>query len=319
MTNADERIRQEALEWALASQEADFAGWQALTQWLEADARHNHAYDCAMAAGDWMAELMRAAAPALPVPANDADEVQALSRRNWHGAYLALAATILALLVIPLWQMRPQPYVVTTPNGETRSIALDDGSRILLNGGTRLALDRSEPRYARLERGEAMFIVRHDDDAPFVVEAGDVRLVDIGTAFNVVRAEKSVDVAVSEGAVIVNPDQEKVRLDPGRRAQIDSASGRMTLSDVPTSHVGGWRSGQISFADARLAEVVQALERTLGTQVTISPALAEARFSGIVQLAGRDAGQMPQIAAVLGARAVRGPQGWTLVSLDAEP
>ena len=318
MTDTNEQIRQEALEWALASQEADFAGWDALTGWLEADERHNQAYDAAMAAGSWMADLVTAA-PALPQPANDETFLPPGRARSWRRSYLALAATILAILLIPLWQMRPQPYAITTANGQTRTIALEDGSRILVNGGTRLMLDRGEPRFARLERGEAMFIVRHNDADPFVVEAGEVRLVDAGTAFNVVRVDAGLDVAVSEGAVIVNPDGENVRLNPGRRAQIDGASGRITLSDVAASHIGGWRSGQIAFADAPLGEVAQALERALGSQVTVSPEIAAARFSGILQVAGRKADALPQIAPVLGARAVRRTQGWELVSIDAQP
>ncbi|WP_157973124.1 FecR domain-containing protein [Blastomonas sp. UPD001] len=318
MTDTNEQIRQEALEWVLASQEADFAGWDALTDWLDADARNNEAYDAAMAAGSWMADMI-AAAPALPQPANDETPALPSRARSWRSGYLALAAAILAILLIPLWQMRPQPYSVITPNGQTRTIALDDGSRILVNGGTRLALDRSEPRFARLERGEAMFIVRHDDSDPFVVEAGDVRLVDAGTAFNVVRSGAGLDVAVSEGAVIVNPEGENVRLNPGGRAQIDGASGRITLSDVAASHIGGWRSGQIAFADAPLGEVAEALERTLGTRVTVSPELAAARFSGILQVAGRHADALPQIAPVLGARAVRRAEGWELVNIDAQP
>lgn len=318
MTDTNEHIRQEALEWALASQEPDFAGWDTLTAWLEADARHNQAYDAAMAAGSWMADLV-AAVPTLPQPANDEQPLPPANARSWRRGFLALAAAIVAILLIPLWQMRPQPYSVITPNGQTRTIALEDGSRILVNGGTRLMLDRNEPRFARLERGEAMFIVRHDEADPFVVEAGDVRLVDAGTAFNVVRSGAGLDVAVSEGAVIVNPDGENVRLNPGRRAQIDGASGRILVSDIAASHIGGWRSGQIAFADAPLGEVAQAIERTLGASVTVSPDLAGARFSGILQVAGRTPDALPQIAPVLGARAVRRGQGWELVSIDAQP
>lgn len=318
MTDMNERIRQEALEWVLASQEAGFAGWDALTDWLEADARHNQAYDVAMAAGSWMADLATLA-PATPRPANDEDIAEPGHGRGWRRGYLALAAAILAILLIPLWQMRPQPYTVSTVAGETRTIALEDGTRILLNGDTELALDRSEPRFARLERGEAMFIVQHDDTEPFLVETGDARLVDAGTTFNVVRSGAGIDVAVSEGAVIVNPEGENVRLNPGRRAQIDGASGRIIVSDVAASLVGGWRSGQISFADAPLGEVAQALERTLGTRVTVSPELTAARFSGILQVAGRTPDALPQIAPVLGARAVRRAQGWELVSIDAQP
>jgi transmembrane sensor len=320
MTNIDEQIRQEALEWALATQERDFAGWEALTAWLEADARHAPAYDAALAAGDWMADLAGLAGAEPPQAANDEAETPSDRQGFWRrGGYLALAATVLALLLIPLWQMRPQPYAIATRLGETRTIALEDGSRIVVNGGTELTLDKAQPRFARLERGEAMFEIRHDDADPFVVETGDVRLVDAGTAFNVIRAGPALDVAVSEGAVIVNPDREKLRLDPGRRALIDGASGRITLSDIATGDVGSWREGQLRFADASLAEVAGALERALGVRVTVSPAIVHRRFSGILQVQGRDARALATMAPVLGARAVQRPDGWELVASDAQP
>ena len=320
MTNSNEHIRQEALEWALATQERDFAGWDALTEWLEADARHGTAYDEALAAGNWMAELAATAAPSPAKPANDEPPAQPGQPTAWRRrGYLAVAAALLAVLLIPVWQMRPQPYELFTRPGESRTIVLDDGSKILLNGSTRLALDRARPRFARLDRGEALFEIRHDETDPFVVESGDSRLVDAGTAFNVIRTGAVVDVAVSEGAVIVNPQRESVRLPPGRQARIDEASGRITVSEVALADVGGWRSGQLSFADASLTEIAAALERTLGTPLKVSPAIVHRRFSGVLQVQARNEKALLAVAPVLGTRAVKRRNGWELVASDAQP
>src|SRR3546814_9914530 len=68
------------------------------------------------------------------------------------------------------------PYTIATVPGARRTIDLADGSRIELNGDTRITLDKAAPRFASLDRGEAMFHVRHDDSDPFVVMVGDDKL-----------------------------------------------------------------------------------------------------------------------------------------------
>ena len=319
MMSTDDMIDQQALEWALATQEADFAGWDGLATWLEADPRHARAYDRALAAGNVMAELHALAAPVRTRAANDDDLLPSRAGKQRGWIYGAIAASVLAVIAVPLWQMRPQPYTVATALGETESIVLADGSRILLNGGTRITLDRRADRFARLDAGEALFEVRHDASKPFVVETGDVRLVDAGTAFNVVRTEAALDVAVSEGVVIVNPDAENVRLPAGRRARVDGVTDQITVSDVAFDQVGSWRSGQLSFAATPLADVAAALERSLGVRIAVAPALAARPFSGVIQIRGRSGADLVGIAPVLGTRAVRRGNGWQLVGADATP
>lgn len=319
MTDTGDHIRLQAIDWAIATQHPDFSDWDGFARWLEADPRHATAYDQALAAAGSVADLAAQAAPAMPRAAND-EEVgprQKTVRRRWMIG--ALAASLLAVIAIPAWQMRPQPYTVTTAMGETRSIDLPDGSMIVINGGSRLGLDRGNPRFARLETGEALFEVQHDARDPFVVEAGDVRLVDAGTAFNVVRTGSDLDVAVSEGVVIVNPERENVRLPAGRRAVMAGAGGGIMLSDVAPDQVGSWRSGRLSFAGTSLAAVAAALERGLGTRILVHPSIAARPFSGVVQISGRGAGAVAAIAPVLGTRAVRRADGWELVSDDALP
>lgn len=319
MTSTDEHIRQQAIDWALSTQEADFAGWDLLAVWLEADPRHNDAYDAALAASAVIPDLAALAQPAMLKPANDDQRPAALNmtRRRWIAG--ALAASVLAIIALPIMQMRPQPYTVATQMGETNTLELADGSRIVMNGGTRITLDRRDARFARLDVGEALFEVRHDASDPFVVESGDVRLVDAGTAFNVIRNAGSLDVAVSEGVVIVNPTRENVRLPAGRRAIVDGKTNRIAVSDIVPDAVGGWRSGQLSFADASLADVAAALERGLGAKIAVAPSIAARPFSGVVQISGRDAQAIASIAPVLGTRAIRRADGWELIDTDANP
>src|SRR3546814_1898277 len=61
-----------------------------------------------------------------------------------------------------------------------------------------------------------MFHVVHRERDPFVVETGGAKIVDLGTAFNVVRRDRQTSVAVSEGIVLYNPDRDNVRLVAGK-------------------------------------------------------------------------------------------------------
>ncbi|WP_204309887.1 FecR family protein, partial [Klebsiella michiganensis] len=70
-----------------------------------------------------------------------------------------------------------------TAAGERREVALTDGSKMILNGDTRVAM--IDARHAELIEGEALFEVRHDAAHPFIVKTGDVTLEDAGTVFNV--------------------------------------------------------------------------------------------------------------------------------------
>src|SRR3546814_1727785 len=112
------------------------------------------------------------------------------SRRRfvWLGAGGAIAAALAVTLGLDMTTPDPSaPYTIATGPGARRTIDLADGSRIELNGDTRITLDKAAPRFASLDRGEAMFHVRPDDSDPSVVVVGDAQLVDAGTAFDGLR------------------------------------------------------------------------------------------------------------------------------------
>ncbi len=260
--NPDQPIRDAvhgaALDWAMQTRAPDFAGWDGFIAWLEADPAHAAAYDEVQFALDDADAALELLPEPEPEAANDNHPGWFTRNRGWLGGAIA-AALVLALTSV-LW-LSPGGTVYTTAPGETQAIALADGSKVELAGGSRLTLEGE--RAARLEAGQALFTIRHNDADPFVLTAGDDRLVDAGTVFDVRLAGKTLDLAVAEGAVIVNPEGQALRVDAGKRA-VRGADGRYSLAAVDADAVGEWRSGRISFENATLAEIAAELSRATG-------------------------------------------------------
>jgi transmembrane sensor len=306
-------IEAAALDWIIRQRDPDFDDWDGFTAWLEADARHAELYQAMAAADADMGPLVEQAQPStpasipLPIPANDPGRP---SRRLWIGG--AIAASLVAATSIGLLLPRSDPWQIETRPGERRELALADGSKVILNGGTRITLDHGDPRVATLDHGEALFIVSHNADDPFEVKAGAAHLVDIGTAFNVVRDGATLDVAVSEGAVLYNPDGEAARIDAGHRLHAVDGEDSYQLTDVDNHAVAGWREGRLVYDGQPLANVAADLARYYGLRVTVAPSLSARKFRGVLTLPHK--GEIAALAPVLDV-AITGRNGeWTLSS-----
>src|SRR3546814_8307659 len=126
-----------------------------------------------------------------------------------------------------------------------------------------------------------MFHVVHRERDPFVVETGGVKIVDLGTAFNVVRRDRQTSVAVSEGIVLYNPERDNVRLVAGKGIEArDGDRDPPVVRDVDVAHVGGWRRGLLVYNGTTLAVVAEDLKRTEGMQVSIGPDATGRSFRG---------------------------------------
>lgn len=266
----DQPIRDAALQWALTTGEPDFAEWDAFLAWLEADPAHARAYDAVQCALD------EAAAALTPAPANDNPPGRLSGGRAWLGAAVAASLVLAATFLLGLWPQGDTLY--TTAPGETRMIALGDGSTVMLAGGSQLAVEGA--RAARLDAGQALFTIRHDAADPFVLQAAGARLVDAGTIFDVRLSGTALDLAVAEGAVIINPDRQDLRVDAGQRAR--GENGQYRLATVDVEAVGEWSRGRISFEAASLAEIAADLTRATG--MTFTSADTVTRLSGSIAL-----------------------------------
>lgn len=260
----DRQTLYDAADWAARTSEPDFDDWSAFTKWLEVSPGHAEAYDRAMIA----AEEGAAALGSLPANEPDWSDEEEGRGRRWLPPVLAACLALVAALW--LWPAGADDIVYRTEPGESRTIALADGSSVILSGSTELFVDGENERQARLERGRALFEIRHDEADPFRLAVGDATLVDAGTVFDVNIREGQVAVGVAEGAVIYNPDGPAARIDPGQVLNFDRSAGAYRVESVPIEQVGEWREGRLTFRDAPLSDVAGDLSRATGIDYRIA-------------------------------------------------
>ncbi|WP_448664011.1 FecR family protein [Sphingomonas sp. CJ20] len=211
--------------------------------------------------------------------------------RPGRRAAVGLAVAACAAVAVFSWpQLRfamvPAQEFATVA-GEVRSFTLADGSRVVLNGASRIRAKIDEGRReVALEAGEALFDVEHDEGRPFSVSAGQGRVTVLGTRFDLALNGDSVDLAVERGLVRFgnSGDASAVLVPAAHRSVL--AEGRIA---TPTAFVGSsasdWRDGWLQVADMPLAQVVPHLQRWTGRSITVTdPALLRKRIAGRFRL-----------------------------------
>jgi len=192
--------------------------------------------------------------------------------------------------------------------GETRHLVLADGSQIDLDADSRLRVEYTPwQRRIVLEHGQVLFKVADGSLRPFVVEAGNGRLRDIGTTFNVQEDRGKVTVAVQEGEVEITlaGKRESRRLGGGQQASYRADAITPAVAVEP-QRVDAWRQDRWYFAGASLGEVVREINRQHARPVVLAgDDLDNYHVSGVFARSDR-AGLLKALCAVLPLRAEEG-------------
>lgn len=174
-------------------------------------------------------------------------------------------------------------WAIYRAGAEPRTIALADGTEMTLdaNASARVAVSSGARRVA-LERGRALFAVRHDASHPFTVVAGARTIVDLGTRFEVTLAARSVRVALFEGSVRVEGGTRVHRLSPGQILETGAGADRISNASADDSP---WSEGLVRFDQITLAQAAEELNAGSPVKLVISDArVAGMRISGRFRL-----------------------------------
>ena len=316
------RIRREAADWlARLGGGADEANHIAFRRWYEPDPRHAEAYD--RMAALWSA-ASRIQAPSRAA-ANDER-----AARSWRSGW-ALAACLaggIALISILLLGSRwlaesgSEPaQLFAAAIGEIREIALPDGSRIVLDSGSRV-----EARFTTSERsltlldGRARFRVAHET-RPFVVHAASNEVIATGTVFDVSLIQNRLAVTLIEGSVEVRhrgghgaPDVQRLRA--GQKLLITREAGPVRQSVTRGDTL--WPTHMLEFDETPLRDAVAQVNRYSRTQLRLgSERIGQLRISGAYR-AGDVIGFARSLATAFGLILTQVPDGSFLLSEPAE-
>lgn len=215
----------------------------------------------------------------------------------WGGA---LAACGIALMVT-ISALEPSPgELVQTALGETRRIVLSDGTAVTLNSETELRYKFSDnKRRADLIAGEAYFQVAKDSKRPFTVNAQEIDVEAIGTAFNVVSSPMEVKVLLMEGRIGIDlgkgfrEDAARTAADviPGELITISLARDTVEKSrPKQPDTVLAWRQGLIYIDNLELGQALKQFNRYTPRKVKLADAsLESSRISGVFRIGDTDA------------------------------
>ena len=209
--------------------------------------------------------------------------------------WLAAAVTvIIALSAALVWSLSDscnastglQPagdIVISTGMGEHSHVTLPDGTVLTLNALTTVRYNTQGDKRHALVDGEAFFEVARDEEHPFIVQAAEVDITCLGTAFNVrnYADEKNVSVVLSEGKVRVKAKDADLTMEPGSRVLMDRQTLALSKHMVNASDYTAWLSGEVKYNNQTLEEIAAELSRNYNIKLVItSEELKHERFTG---------------------------------------
>lgn len=251
----------------------------ALETWLAESASHRVAYYRLNAAWQEAGRLQAlvgntAVAPAAIAPVPSVPSVPAAPERpqvvdrqvRWRSLAAAMVLAV-AASVVAFQALRPPQGTHVTVVGGMQHVPMNDGSRLTLNTNSQVEVAYSDAeRRVEIKHGEAFFEVAKDSKRPFVVVAGDKRVIAVGTAFSVRREGDEMRLVVSEGTVRMETAAKNVP-PPGPlkagsivRARRDDMLVQ-TEAPADIERTLSWRAGVLTFRDTPLANAVDEFNR----------------------------------------------------------
>jgi transmembrane sensor len=193
-----------------------------------------------------------------------------------------IAASILFGVVLGSWLLR-EPILqksYSTGNGETSTIILTDGSKVVLNANSLLQVPRfgfgETSREVHL-KGEARFSVVHTpDDKTFVVATDQAFRVEVlGTEFNLSARRGSAKVVLQKGKVKVlyrgKPALAATTLimAPGDLVSVNAKQKKLQVKQVRhPENYSAWQEGRFIFDQTSLTEIKQMLKDNYALEVS---------------------------------------------------
>ena len=142
-----------------------------------------------------------------------------------------------------------------------QTFTLPDSSSVTLAPGSTLRLQKHKDKRLVQMIGKVYFNVRHDDRAPFRVDAGSGFVKVLGTRFQV-DSRDPISVSVVSGKVLfsaIRSGEEALILTKGQSAVLDPAASKPVEITPKHPNPAAWATGEFIYDNTPLPEVLSEL------------------------------------------------------------
>ena len=202
-------------------------------------------------------------------------------QRSSSGRRWAVAAALLLIAggAAIFYNHKEDGVRYETAPGQQKTVALPDGSTIILRQQTRLRLADDYNRNTRtivLLSGEASFDVAHQQQRPFVVDMDVASVKDIGTSFTIARTADSIKVVVASGKVAFTKKETGETRELGAGSSLCLYTGTTHHGEISTTD----SAGLLRFDNSPLSDVIAALQKQFGKNIRLGDStLAQKRLT----------------------------------------
>jgi ferric-dicitrate binding protein FerR (iron transport regulator) len=166
---------------------------------------------------------------------------------------------------------------VTIPYGKKSNLILEDGTKVWLNAGSRMAFPtkfQGKTREVFLD-GEAYFEVFHNENLPFIVNTGDIAIRVLGTKFNLsaYQADKLTETILIEGKVSLSERsamgylKKETILSANQKASYNRDDRAILVKEEPNADLSiAWIEGMFKFSQQSVQEVLNKLQQYYNVQ-----------------------------------------------------
>lgn len=171
---------------------------------------------------------------------------------------------------------------VFIPFGKKSQLTLDDGTKVWLNAGSRMAFPnkfKGNKREVFLE-GEGYFEVAHNQKLPFYVNTSEIAIKVLGTRFNISAygLDKLIEAVLIEGSVAISERsalsfmKKESILMPYQKASYNRNDRSMVVKDEPdVDYAIAWTEGWFKFNRQSIDDVLSKLQRYYNVKFVLDP------------------------------------------------
>jgi ferric-dicitrate binding protein FerR (iron transport regulator) len=185
---------------------------------------------------------------------------------------------------------------VVVPYGKKSQLILEDGTKVWLNAGSRMAFPTKfigKNREIFLE-GEGYFEVAHCQNKPFVVNTDVISVKVLGTKFDIsaYKTDKQTETVLLEGKVTIKENsalgllKSETLLAPNQKASYNRNERKITVNEEPDADLAiAWTEGWFKFSRQSMIDVMNKLQRYYNVRFVFDREFhAEDRITGKLDL-----------------------------------